>query len=101
MANARGTIRLGAVLFATGGHIAAWRDPHTPADAGVEFQHFATAAQIAERGMMDFLFLADSSSIRGSENLASIQRQAHVSGFEPITLLSAMSSVQSHVWFVW
>jgi FMN-dependent oxidoreductase (nitrilotriacetate monooxygenase family) len=100
MANARGTMRLGAVLFATGGHVAAWRDPRTPADAGVEFQHFATAAQIAERGMMDFLFLADSSSIRGSENLASIKRQAHVSGFEPITLLSAISAVTSHIGLV-
>jgi FMN-dependent oxidoreductase (nitrilotriacetate monooxygenase family) len=100
MTKAREKIRLGAVLFATGGHVAAWRDPHTAADGGVDFKHFAEAARIAEYGLMDFLFLADSSAVRGSDNLPAMKRQAHVCGFEPITLLSAISAITSHIGLV-
>jgi hypothetical protein len=52
-------MKLGAFLWPTGHHIAAWRHPAVPADAGVSFGHFAELAHIAERGMFDMLFFAD------------------------------------------
>lgn len=93
-------LKLGIALFPGGGHIASWRHPDYPPGRGITFQHFAEAALLAERGKLDFVFTADSSAIRGSENLASAQRQAFPAGFEPLTLLSALASVTRHIGLV-
>lgn len=66
----RREMKLGAVLFPTGAHVAAWRDLRATADGGARFDHFAEAARIAERGKLDLLFLADSASVRGPLNVA-------------------------------
>ena len=85
-------LKLGIALFPSGGHIAAWRHRGHAPDRGLQFSHFVEAALLAEHGKIDFVFTADSSAIRGSENLASAKRQALAAGFEPITLLSALAS---------
>lgn len=93
-------LKLGIALFPAGGHVAAWRHPDYPADRGLKLQHFMEAASLAERGKLDFVFIADSSAIRGSENLSTVRRQAHAASFEPVTLLSALASVTRHIGLV-
>jgi FMN-dependent oxidoreductase (nitrilotriacetate monooxygenase family) len=99
MTNVRGRMRLGAFLHATGHHIAAWRHPLAQADAGINFRHYAALAQTAERGRFDALFLADTVGV-GPGDDSSLSRMARVAHFEPLTLLSALAAVTSHVGLV-
>jgi FMN-dependent oxidoreductase (nitrilotriacetate monooxygenase family) len=94
-------IHLGAFLYPTGYHVAAWRHPDVPADAGINFDHFTQLARSAERGQMDFLFLADSLAMRGRD-LPALSRAAirYVAQFEPLTLLSALSVVTERIGLV-
>lgn len=94
-------MHLGAFLYPTGYHVAAWRHPEVPSDAGVNFRHFAQLAQVAERGKFDFLFLADSLAVRGRD-LPALSRTAirYVAQFEPLTLLSALAVVTQRIGLV-
>ncbi|MEV5873795.1 LLM class flavin-dependent oxidoreductase [Streptomyces sp. NPDC052101] len=91
-------MRLGAFLYPTGYHVAAWRHPGVPADAGVNFAHYAELARTAERGTLDFLFLPDSSAMRGAD-LPELSRAAirYVAQFEPLTLLGALAAVTERI----
>ncbi|MFH8337111.1 LLM class flavin-dependent oxidoreductase [Streptomyces sp. AM6-12] len=91
-------MRLGAFLYPTGYHVAAWRHPEVPADAGVNFAHYAELARTAERGALDFLFLPDSSAMRGAD-LSELSRTAirYVAQFEPLTLLGALAAVTERI----
>ena len=53
-------LKLGAFLMATGHHVAAWRHPDVPANAGLDFAQYKRLAQIAEAAKFDALFVADS-----------------------------------------
>ncbi|KAF1023643.1 MAG: Nitrilotriacetate monooxygenase component A [Paracidovorax wautersii] len=90
MASPSRQIRLGAFLMQTGHHIAAWRHPDVPADAGSNFRHYVELAQLAESAKFDAIFLADAVGVR-SQNLPSLARTARSDHFEPLTLLSALS----------
>src|SRR5689334_17030685 len=80
-------IRLGAFFHPTGNHVAAWLHPQAQIDAGVNFEHYVEMAQLAERGKLDLMFLADSSATRdGRLNVLSRWPQYMVY-FEPLTLL--------------
>ena len=52
-------MRLGAVLTATGQHVVAWRHRDVPTDVGTNLAAYITAAQTAERGRFDMMFVAD------------------------------------------
>jgi len=96
-----GEMSLAAFLYPTGYHVAAWRHPDVPADAGVNFPHFADLARLAERGKFDFLFLADSVGARGTD-LPALSRAAirYVAQFEPFTLLSALAACTERIGLV-
>lgn len=87
-------LKLGAFLMAGGHHVAAWRHPETPADAGLDFAHYRRLAQIAEAARFDALFVADSVAAP-RDKIAS--RMARSTYFEPLTLLSALSVVTEHI----
>ncbi|MCR9255260.1 MAG: LLM class flavin-dependent oxidoreductase [Alphaproteobacteria bacterium] len=91
-------LRLGAFLYPTGYHVAAWRHPDTPADAGVNFRHFADLARTAERGCFDFLFLADSVAMRGTD-MPALSRTAvrYVAQFEPLTLIGGLAALTERI----
>ena len=96
-------LKLGAFLYPTGHHVAAWRHPDAAADAGINFKHYAQVAQTAERGKFDMVFLADSVGTRGDAT----QREAlsrtstrYVAQFEPLTLLSGLAAVTEHIGLV-
>jgi FMN-dependent oxidoreductase (nitrilotriacetate monooxygenase family) len=94
-------VKLAAFLYPTGYHVAAWRHPRVPADAGVSLPHFADLARTAERGRFDFIFLADSMAVRGRD-LPALSRTAirYVAQFEPLTLLGALAAVTERIGLV-
>ena len=84
-------MKLGLFIRPCGHHIASWRHPRAQADAGVNFQHFVEMAQLAERGLFDMLFSADSQTAwTGAES--TIDLVHYVAWIEPWTLLSALAS---------
>jgi len=94
MTHAPRQLKLGAFLMATGHHVAAWRHPQVPADAGLDFQHYKHLARIAEAARFDALFVADSVAAPTGEVASRMARSDH---FEPLTLLSALSAVTEHI----
>lgn len=87
-------LKLGAFLMATGHHVAAWRHPYVPADAGLDFAAYKQLAQIAESALFDALFVADSIAAPTGAIASRMARSDH---FEPLTLLSALSAVTQHI----
>lgn len=91
---------LGAFFHPTGHHIAAWRDPGAQIDAGTNIDHYLDLARTAERGLFDFVFLADASATRHG-NLAALSTwPQYMAYFEPTTLITAMATVTKHIGFV-
>jgi FMN-dependent oxidoreductase (nitrilotriacetate monooxygenase family) len=99
MTEAKRQIRLGAFLHETGHHVAAWRLPEAQADGGANFAHYVELARLAERGCFDILFLADTVGLWQGHD-AALNRTARVAHFEPLTLLSALAAVTTHIGFV-
>lgn len=87
-------LKLGAFLMAGGHHVAAWRHPEAPADAGLDVRHYKRLAQIAEAAKFDALFVADSVAAPRDEIASRMARSTY---FEPLTLLSALSAVTEHI----
>lgn len=87
-------LKLGAFLMATGHHVAAWRHPDVPAQAGLDFAVYKELAQIAEAARFDALFVADSLAAPTGP-IAS--RMARSDSFEPLTLLAALAAVTERI----
>ncbi|AKF48424.1 LLM class flavin-dependent oxidoreductase [Pseudomonas fragariae (ex Marin et al. 2024)] len=87
-------MKLGAFLMATGHHVAAWRHPDVPADAGLDFKHYRHVARVAQAAKFDALFVADSVAAATGDIASRMARSDH---FEPLTLLSALSAVTEHI----
>jgi len=94
-------MKLAAFLYPTGYHVGAWRHPEVPADAGINFNHFSKLAQTAEAGKFDFMFLADSAAIRGTD-LPALSRTAirYIAQFEPLTLIAAIAAITNKIGLV-
>ncbi|HEY0466351.1 MAG TPA: LLM class flavin-dependent oxidoreductase [Polyangiaceae bacterium] len=88
-------LRLGAFLMAGGHHVAAWRHPGVPTDAGLNLEHYKEVVLAAERAKFDMMFLADSAAVWDMNEEGSTH--AAVVHFEPITLLSALAAVTTHI----
>jgi len=101
MAKRRDKLKLGAFLYPTGHHVAAWRHPQAQADAGVNFRHYVKLAKTAEAAKFDLVFMADSVAVRGTDvEVLSRGALRYVAQFEPLTLLTALSAVTSNLGFV-
>lgn len=87
-------MKLGTFLMATGHHVAAWRHPDVPADAGLDFKHYKHLAQVAEAAKFDTLFIADSVAAATGDAARHMARSDH---FEPLTLVSALSAVTERI----
>ncbi|WP_192355619.1 LLM class flavin-dependent oxidoreductase [Mesorhizobium mediterraneum] len=83
-------MKLGAFLWATGHHIAAWRHPQAHVTAGVDIEHYIQLARTAEAAKFDLLFCEDAAGVREANvNIAS--QTSRSIGFEPISLLAALA----------
>ncbi len=91
---------LAAHFHPTGHHVAAWLHSRSQLDAGSNATHYLQLAKTAERGKFDLIFLADSLAIRESDLRANGRWPQYAAYFEPLTLLSAMSTVTSRVGLV-
>jgi alkanesulfonate monooxygenase len=91
-------LKLGAFLPAPGHHVAAWRHPTARPDGGLDFEYYRQLAQTAERGKFDMLFLSDGVGIRTHyKDEDELSRWGRIVQFEPLTLLSALAVVTSHI----
>ncbi len=87
-------LRLGTILHGASGNMSAWRHPAAVADASINFNFVIETAKKAEQGKLDFLFVADGLYI----NEKSIPH--FLNRFEPLTLLSALASITTHLGLV-
>jgi N-acetyl-S-(2-succino)cysteine monooxygenase len=95
-----GQLRLGAFFNPTGHHVASWRHPRAQADAGINFQHYVDITRAAERAKFDMVFFADNMCVREA-NMEALSRSAqYIANFEPLTLLSALAPMTSHIGLV-
>jgi N-acetyl-S-(2-succino)cysteine monooxygenase len=93
-------MKLGMFLEGTGHHTAAWRDPDVDPRGRVSLSHFLDIARLAERGMFDMLFMADTNATFGPDDVESWTRTTAGTRLEPITLLAAMAAVTDHIGLV-
>ncbi|WP_426817825.1 LLM class flavin-dependent oxidoreductase [Winslowiella sp. 2C04] len=87
-------LRLGTILHGASGNMSAWRHPNAQPDASINLDFVKSVAKKAEQGKLDFLFVADGLYI----NEKSIPH--FLNRFEPITLLSTLASVTTHLGLV-
>ena len=92
-------MKLGMFMRPGGHHIAAWRLPETPPSPGNNLAHNMEVAQIAERGLFDMLFWADSIGVWGGDK-ESLSRLCRVAWIKPMTLLAAFATVTKNIGLV-
>jgi FMN-dependent oxidoreductase (nitrilotriacetate monooxygenase family) len=85
------TLHLNAFLMSVGHHEASWRLPESDPFASADVAHYQELARIAERGLLDSVFFADSPSLMTNP----ARRPAEA--IEPTLLLAAMSAVTERI----
>jgi len=90
-------MKLGTLIHPTGNHVASWLHPDSQIDAGTNFRHYVQLAQTVERGKFDGLFLADALAVREGNREALSRWPQYMAYFEPITLLSAIAPLTTHL----
>jgi alkanesulfonate monooxygenase SsuD/methylene tetrahydromethanopterin reductase-like flavin-dependent oxidoreductase (luciferase family) len=99
MTAGRRQMKLGAFLWATGHHIAAWRHPKAHVTAGIDIDHYVQLARTAEAAKFDLIFCEDAAGLREA-NVAIASQTSRSIGFEPISLLAALAAQTSHIGLV-
>ena len=92
-------MKLGAFLWATGHHIAAWRHPKAHVTAGIDIDHYIQLARMAEAAKFDMIFCEDAAGLREA-NVGIASQTSRSIGFEPISLLSALAVQTSRIGLV-
>lgn len=92
-------LHLGAFLFGVGHHIAAWRHPGIDPSAALRLQHYQQLARIAEAGLFDAIFSADTMGLPGS-SADTLSRSVPPHQFEPLSLLAALAGVTERIGLV-
>jgi FMN-dependent oxidoreductase (nitrilotriacetate monooxygenase family) len=91
-------MRLGMFNWPCGHHLAAWRHPQSTADAPWNLPHLIEVAQLAERGLFDMFFMADTLTFwQGS--LDAMVRDRYNTRIEPFVLMCALSQHTKHLGF--
>ena len=85
-------LHFNAFIWPNGYHESAWRVVDDDVRGVLGLAYYAGIARIAERGLMDSIFLADNIAI--AEYRATYLPQTQ---FDPISVLSALAAVTSHI----
>ncbi|MEU1515172.1 NtaA/DmoA family FMN-dependent monooxygenase [Streptomyces sp. NPDC005811] len=94
-------IHLGALALAPGAHQAAWRHRDCDPAGHRDVAFFPHVARTAERGKLDFLFLADLLGPIGADHHSPQAFENTPYGvLEPLTLLAALSTCTEHLGLV-
>ena len=83
-----------------GGHLGGWRHKDAFDKPVMNLEGFIEMAEIAERGKLDAVFLADGNGVRDMDRpalFAANHPSARPAFFEPTTLLSAVSMVAKRI----
>jgi FMN-dependent oxidoreductase (nitrilotriacetate monooxygenase family) len=94
---------LGFTGGALGGHLAGWRHPDSFPTTSMQLQCMVEMAQIAERGGLDMMFLADGNGVRQMDKPALFAANSpsdRPAVFEPVTLFAALSQHTKRIGFV-
>jgi FMN-dependent oxidoreductase (nitrilotriacetate monooxygenase family) len=92
-------MKLGMFYWPCGHHLAAWRHPEGVADSGGNLAHIIELAKLAERGLFDMFFMADSVSFWRAD-LEAMTRDSYGTWIEPFTLMCALSQHTRHLGLV-
>lgn len=90
-------LRLGAFLPGGGQHLAAWRHPDSPLDGSTSLAFHQKLATLAEKGLFDAYFLADTLSAETGGREGGATKAA---GFEPFTLFAALAVNTRNIGFI-
>jgi FMN-dependent oxidoreductase (nitrilotriacetate monooxygenase family) len=101
MSTARRQMKLGLSVASAGYHYSAWRLPDVSALSGMDIQHQTRGAAIAERGKMDFIFMADWASVMNVTDLRIARDKEHAQvKLDPVLASAAVAAVTRHVGLV-
>ncbi|MDV2474306.1 LLM class flavin-dependent oxidoreductase [Rhodococcus zopfii] len=84
-------LTLNAFIYPTGHHEASWRHPGSTPERLYDVTYYQDIGRTAEAAKLDAVFLADGPALR-----TDVRHNATYS-FEPITLLTAIASVTTHL----
>ena len=90
-------MHLGLMLTATGAHFGAWRLPEATPQTSFTLDHYVRIAEVAEKGLLDFVFIADSLGLYPMPDPATAGRMLPISHLEPFTLLSALAATTRNI----
>ncbi|MBE9606835.1 LLM class flavin-dependent oxidoreductase [Acetobacteraceae bacterium H6797] len=92
---------LGLSMRYLGYHAAAWRHPEVDPAGASSLKHFARVARAAEAAKFDMVFLADGIGIRAKDQpKGALSQSSQTAEMEPLTLLSALAALTSHIGLV-
>lgn len=92
-------MHLCAFLFGTGHHVASWRLPGAPLHDGTDVSYWIDCARIAERGLMDAVFLYDGAALPNMkpDAMARIDRATFL---DPMVLMPAIAMATDRIGLV-
>jgi FMN-dependent oxidoreductase (nitrilotriacetate monooxygenase family) len=94
-------MKLGLSVASVGYHYTAWRLPEVSSVGAMSLEHHIKAAEIAERGKMDFLFLADWASLMNLNDPRIARDREHAQlKMDPTMVVAALAAVTRHVGLV-
>ena len=96
MVDGTSEMKLGMFYWPCGHHIAAWRHPDSVPNSGSNLPHIIELAQMAERGLFDMFFMADSVSFWRGE-LDAMTHDSYGTWIEPFTLMGAIAQHTKHL----
>lgn len=88
------TIHFGGMIHGVGSTTDGWRHPDMDATASTNLEFYKARAQLAEKGLFDFVFIADGLYISEKSIPHFLNR------FEPMTLLSTLAAVTENIGLV-
>ncbi len=92
-------LHLGAFLQGVGHHLAAWRHPDIDPSHAFNLNHFKNLARLAESAKFDAIFFADNLGLP-SAPASLLAKAAPAHPFDPLLLLSALTSVTERIGLV-
>ncbi|PRA45352.1 nitrilotriacetate monooxygenase [Ochrobactrum sp. MYb68] len=97
----RSGLILGLSVTSNGSHTSGWRYPGAPADSSLDIDFWQDLVRRAEVAKIHFVFFADGAAVRqGGDDPEALRYIGKVDQFEPLTLISALSTSTSHIGFI-
>jgi len=90
-------MHLGLLMTANGSHFGAWRLPEADPAGAFTFAHYVDIVKTAERGLFDFVFMADTLALIPPKSPKTLGHVPLIAHLEPLTLLSALSAVTANI----